>query len=134
MRSLKAAVFAALFAGLLSGPVQASDAAGTPAPRTGPAYISVPSLIVNLTSTTQDDHFLKMRIALEVENPSGKDAVQAMMPKVIDGINTYLRDLKPQDLVGAAGVELVRKALQERLSHVLDTTVTNILFAEFLVN
>lgn len=101
---------------------------------TGPQFMEIPDLIVNLNSTSSQPRFLKLRVQIEVKNPQDLAAVQAVAPRVIDHFQTYLRELRVQDLKGSAGIYKLRQELVRRVNAAAyPVAIKDVLFQEILI-
>ena len=99
----------------------------------GPAFLKVPDLIVNLTSDSQP-RYLRLSIQLELENEADLKAVEAVLPRVIDQFQTYLRELRVQDLRGSKGMYRLQMELLSRVNAAAaPTQVKDVLFQEILI-
>jgi len=97
-------------------------------------YVPMPDLLVNLSSTGKRNNFIKLKITLELEKPTDQDRVKTMQPRIVDNFQTYLRDLRLEDLQGAQGLFRLREELLVRINAaVAPAKVTDILFQEMLV-
>jgi flagellar protein FliL len=57
-----------------------------------------------------------------------------VMPRIVDSFQVYLRELRVEDLQGAAGVHLLREELLTRVNaSVKPVKVNDVLFREMLV-
>lgn len=99
------------------------------------AYFDVPDLLVNLsTSATDRTQFLKAKVVLELPDPALTTQVQAVMPRVMDVFQTYLRELRPSDLEGSAGIYRLREELTRRVNAAIAPGRVNaVLFKEIVV-
>ena len=60
--------------------------------------------------------------------------IQTTMPRVMDAFQTYLRELRPEDLRGSAGLYRLREELLARVNtSAQPAKVTDVLFKEMLV-
>ncbi|MGB0671706.1 MAG: flagellar basal body-associated FliL family protein [Rhodospirillales bacterium] len=113
---------AAYFTGLLDPVVEMLLGSGeAPAeeaeegPLSGAAvFFDLPELLVNLNTGGRKSTFLKIRVALELERPEDIPKVEALMPRVIDNFQVYLRELRVEDLTGSAGMYRLREELLAR--------------------
>ena len=97
-------------------------------------FMDLPDMLVNLQSTGRKQSFLKIHVALELENPADQPKVDAVMPRIVDSFQVYLRELRTDDLQGAAGMHLLREELLSRVSlAVQPVKVKDILFREILI-
>lgn len=97
------------------------------------AFFALPDLIVNLSSKS-GSKFLKLKVQLEIEDEADLPAIEAVTPRVIDQFQTYLREMRVEDLRGSAGIYRLRQELLYRVniaSH--PVKVKDILFQEMLI-
>lgn len=97
-------------------------------------FYDLPEILVNLNSSGRKQNFLKIRISLELESPLDTVKVDAVMPRIIDNFQVYLRELRIEDLQGSAGLLRLREELLTRVnSSVKPAKVNDVLFKEMLV-
>ncbi|MDX2073622.1 MAG: flagellar basal body-associated FliL family protein [Alphaproteobacteria bacterium] len=97
-------------------------------------YYSMPEMIINLATSTKQASFLKARIILELPNKLDAITVEANLPRLMDAFNTYVRELRPSDLSGSAGITRLREELLLRANKALEPTkVNDVLFKEIVV-
>lgn len=116
----------------------ARGAANAPAggPRKPSAFLDLPELTVNLAAGGQQDRqqFLRMKIALEVQEQKVVTEIQPMMPRVLDTFQVFMRELRPQDLEGSAGLYRLKEELTRRVNvAVFPARVDAVLFKELMV-
>jgi flagellar FliL protein len=99
----------------------------------GPAFLKVPDLIVNLASEGQP-RYLRLSIQLELKNEADLKAIEAVLPRVVDQFQTYLRELRVQDLRGSKGMYRLQMELLSRVNAAAaPTEVKDVLFQEILI-
>jgi flagellar FliL protein len=124
---------AAYFMGMFGGKA-AHKEGEKPAVPVLATYVQLPDLLVNLSSSGRRNNFIKLKITLELEKATDQDRVKTMQPRIIDNFQTYLRDLRLEDLQGAQGLFRLREELLVRINAaVAPAKVTDILFQEMLV-
>lgn len=97
-------------------------------------FYDVPEQLYNLNTGGQGSSFLRVRIALEIDRESYRADLDAKLPRVLDEFNAYMRELRPEDLNGAAGIFRLKEELLMRINQaVAPTRVKDVLFQEFLV-
>lgn len=97
------------------------------------AFFPLPDFIVNLSSST-GARFLKLKVQLEIENETDLPAIEAITPRVIDQFQTYLREMRVEDLKGSAGIYRLRQELLYRVNIAAHPIkVTDVLFQEMLI-
>jgi len=96
-------------------------------------FYALPDLIVNLSSN-QGSRFLKLKVQLEIEDDSKLPEIEAITPRVIDQFQTYLREMRVEDLRGSAGIYRLRQELLYRVNIAAHPVkVTDVLFQEMLI-
>ena len=108
--------------------------AEAPAPKP-PVYIDVPEMLVNLAGQPGERVlYLKAKIVLEVKEDKQVEAIKPTMPPVTDIFQTYMRELRPADLNGSAGLFRLREELTRRVNVTIAPQQVNaVLFKEIVV-
>lgn len=129
----------AYFMGLLDPLIdkQAAHGEGEEAAEAAPTasiYYDLPELLVNLNTGSRKSNFLKISVALELDDEATIDRLQTVMPRIIDNFQVYLRELRIEDLSGSAGIERLREELLLRVNAAIrPAKVRDVLFKEMLV-
>jgi flagellar FliL protein len=99
------------------------------------AFFDVPEVLVNLsTSGGERTQYLKVKIVLELPDATVQPQIQATMPRVMDAFQTYLRELRPTDLDGSAGLYRLKEELTRRINvAVAPGRINAVLFKEIVV-
>jgi flagellar protein FliL len=125
------------FTGLLPGwlglshPQQAAAAAQKPAE---PIYIDLPEMVANLNGNPRRPSYVKLVARIEVEHPEDAERVRQAMPRLQDLFQTYLREMRPEELRGSAGVYRLREELIARAdAAAAPARVTDVLFTQMLI-
>lgn len=102
---------------------------------TGPgAFFTIPDMIVNLSAGARQPRFLKVSLKVELERPEDVPRFEAVLPRVIDQFQTYLRELRIEDLRGSSGMYRMKIELLSRVRAAApDIRIRDILFQEVLV-
>lgn len=110
---------------------KAEEAAKPPKPM---VFYNLPELLVNLNSQGRRASFLKISLSLELSDPADIPRIEAVLPRVVDAFQTYMRELRPEDLRGSAGLYRLREELLARVNtSAQPARVTDVLFKEMLV-
>lgn len=97
-------------------------------------YYDIPDIIVNLNDPGSKQRFLKLSISLEIPTKEDQPKLEAVMPRITDHFQTYLRELRVEDLRGSAGVYRLRQELLDRVKNAANPVVVrDVLFREILV-
>jgi len=110
----------------------APSSASAAAPST--FIFNLPEMTVNLNTNGQGESFMKVTVALEVADQAMMTEIQPRMAKVVDAFQVYLRELRPSDLQGSAGIYRLKEELLRRVNvAVAPAQIDGILFKEILV-
>jgi flagellar FliL protein len=99
-----------------------------------PIYYDMPEMLVNLSTSDSRQSYLKIAISFELEDEVAISELKKVMPRIVDNFQTYLRELRPEDLSGSAGVYRLKEELLTRVNTAVHPIVIyDVLFAEMLV-
>ncbi len=100
-----------------------------------PAFIEIPDMLVNLAGLPGERvQYLKVKLTLEVKEEKQVEAIKPNLPRVTDLFQTYLRELRPIDLNGSAGLFRLKEELTRRVNAaVAPNEVSAVLFKEIVV-
>lgn len=109
--------------------------AEAPPPPKPPVFVDMPELLVNMTPVPGErPQYLKIKLVLEVKEAPQAALIQPNIPRVMDIFQTYLREVRPNDLNGSAGMFRLKEELTRRVNvAVAPTQVSAVLFKEILV-
>lgn len=97
-------------------------------------FYDLPEMLVNLNSGGRQSAFLKIQVSLELGDPEAIPLIEAVLPRIIDNFQVYLRELRPEELGGTKGVVRLKEELLVRVNAAVDPVkVYDILFKEILV-
>jgi flagellar FliL protein len=98
-------------------------------------FFDLPDFLVNLNAgASKKASFLKLSVSLELDKQDDTARLQAVMPRIVDNFQIYLRELRIEDLRGSGGVYRLREELLARVNAaVAPVKVTDVLFKEMLV-
>ena len=100
-----------------------------------PVFVDVPDILVNLTGNPGERvQYLKVKVVLELKDEKQVEEIKPTMPRVTDIFQTYLRELRPSDLNGSAGLFRLKEELTRRVNNaVAPIKVSAVLFKEIVV-
>jgi flagellar FliL protein len=100
-----------------------------------PCYYAMPKLVMNLASTGGARAvMMELELSLESSSPSAFNKVPEMMPRLKDTLNSFLRELRVEDLNGSGGTYTLRRELLKRFITVLDPkTIDAVLIEGMLI-
>lgn len=82
------------------------------------SYIEVPPMMVNLRGGGAQAKFVKVRFIV-VAADGKTDAVKARLPVILDALQPFLRELRPDDLNGSAAVFRIKEEMLRRCTEAL---------------
>lgn len=102
---------------------------------TGPGvFFTIPDMIVNLSSNAKQPRFLKISLKVELDKAEDQARFEAILPRVIDQFQTYLRELRIEDLRGSSGMYRMKIELLSRVRAAApELKIRDVLFQEILV-
>jgi flagellar FliL protein len=100
-----------------------------------PSFVEVPDLLVNMVGAPGERvQYLKVKLVLEVREEKQVEAIKPSMPRVTDIFQSYLRELRPGDLNGSAGLFRLKEELTKRINVALAPNQINaVLFKEVVI-
>ena len=100
-----------------------------------PSFVEVPDMTINLVGAPGERvQYLKVKIVLEVKEEKQVEAIKPTLPRVTDLFQTYLRELRPSDINGSAGLFRLKEELTKRVNNaVAPQHVNAVLFKEIVV-
>ena len=126
------------FSGILPGllgmnhdePLHAAEA-----PRAGPpVFVDLPDMVANLAGSSGKPSYVRLQARLEVPKQEDADKVKAAMPRLQDMFQTYLREMRPEELRGSAGTYRLREEFLGRANvAVAPARVNDVLFTQLLI-
>jgi flagellar FliL protein len=99
------------------------------------AFLKIPDLIVNLSTPEGGaPRYLRLSVQLELASQADVAAVEKVLPRVVDQFQTYLRELRVQDLHGSKGMYRLQMELLSRVNAAAaPIQVKDVLFQEILI-
>jgi flagellar FliL protein len=99
-----------------------------------PIYVDMPDMVANLNGDPRRPSYLKLQSRLEVSKAEDVEKVKQAMPRLLDLFQTYLREMRPEELRGSAGTYRLREELIARANvAVTPAKVTDVLFTQLLI-
>ena len=101
----------------------------------GVLFYTMPDVVVNLQTADGKPTFLKLKLTLELPDQETVDALDPNMPRLQDMFQTFLRELRPEDLSGSQGSYQLRMEILRRVNMVIAPSKANaVLIEEMLIN
>jgi flagellar FliL protein len=116
---------------------KAEAAAAANVPKAKPVvFLDMPDVLVNLSSGGGNERtqYLKVKVTLELPDEAMSAQIQPVMPRLMDAFQTYLRELRPTDLDGSAGLYRLKEELTRRVNaSIAPSRINAVLFKEIVV-
>ena len=126
--------FSGLIPGLLQGHSGEKQQAAGGAAAQAPVFMDLPDIVTNLNNGGRRASFIKLRAKLELARKEDIATVTDAMPRVLDLFQSYLREVRPEELRGSAGTYRLREELVGRTNiAAAPARVLDVLFVELLV-
>lgn len=128
----------AFFSGLFdSGPMEAESGveAGVVANSSQEAvFYDLPDMLVNLNTGSKKKAYLKLAISLELNHFSDISNIERVLPRIMDSLQIFVREMRSEDLTGSAGMyRLKEKILRRANIAVHPIQIKDVLFKELLI-
>jgi flagellar FliL protein len=115
-----------------------APAAGAPVIKEGPdgvVFYTLPDIVVNMQAADGRSTFLKLKLTFELPDEETADNLTPNLPRLQDMFQTFLRELRPEDLNGSQGSYQLRAELLRRVNLVAAPSKVNaVLIEEMLIN
>lgn len=107
---------------------------GSEGGKTSLAFLPVPPMLVNLKSEDGVPRNFRLKVFLELKSSKDRDKVEAILPRVINEFQIYLRELYVKDLKGSAGIYRLKIELLWRVNQAVEPIeIKDVLFQEILI-
>jgi len=101
----------------------------------GVLFYTMPDVVVNMQTADGRPTFLKLKLTLELPDQATVEALEPNMPRLQDMFQTFLRELRPEDLSGSQGSYQLRMEILRRVNLVISPSRANaVLIEEMLIN
>jgi flagellar protein FliL len=101
----------------------------------GVVYYTLPDMVVNMQTADGRPTFLKLKLTFELPDGSVVDSLEPARPRLQDMFQTFLRELRPEDLAGSQGSYQLRMEILRRVNLVVAPAKVNaVLIEEMLIN
>jgi flagellar FliL protein len=101
----------------------------------GILFYTMPDVVVNMQTADGRPTFLKLKLTLELPDQETVDNLEPNMPRLQDMFQTFLRELRPEDLSGSQGSYQLRMEILRRVNLVISPSKANaVLIEEMLIN
>ena len=117
-----------------AGKAEEAEAAAANAAPVAAHYLDLDEMVITLGGVGRKSSFLKMRLSLELRSPDDEARIKAILPRIVDNFQVFLRELRIEELQGSQGLYRVKEELLARVNAAAHPTkVRDVLFREMLV-
>ena len=96
-----------------------------------PVFYDMPEIVIRLDGG--QGPYLKLATVLDLAPEHTPEEIKAIEPRLLDMMQTYLIELKPDDIKGTAGMYRVRQELLRRVNDVVPGSTKDILFKTIIL-
>ncbi len=97
-------------------------------------FVELPSMKINLKPGESNYTYIEISIALELSKASDKKDISALLPRIQDAINIYLREVSSSELQESGSLYRMKEALLERINFLIAPAhINDVLFKELFV-
>ncbi|MDQ7813741.1 flagellar basal body-associated FliL family protein [Brevundimonas sp.] len=82
----------------------------------GVTFYTLPDMVVNIQAADGRPTYLKLKLTLEMHDAALAAHLQSEMPRMQDMFQSFLRELRPEDLAGSAGSFQLRAEILRRVN------------------
>ena len=82
----------------------------------GETFFTLPDLVTNIQSSDGRPVHLKLKLTLEMQDPAVAEHLQAEMPRMNDMFQSFLREVRPEEMNGSAGTFQLRAEILRRVN------------------
>ncbi len=101
----------------------------------GVVFYTPPDIVANMDTADGKPTFLKLKLTFELPDHDTADTIDEDMPRLQDMFQTFLRELRPEDLSGSEGSYQLRMELLRRVNLIIaPAKVNTVLIEEMLIN
>jgi flagellar FliL protein len=100
----------------------------------GEGFLTMPDLIVNITTADSRPAYLKLRVTLQAKDMGTAETIKPLLPRILDQYMGFLRELRMEDIAGSAGYSRLQLELLKRVNlAIAPAQVDAVLIEEMLV-
>lgn len=114
----------------------AAEAAAAAAKKQAITFVEMKEMMIGISAGGQQDRqpIIKIKVVLEIADPKTSEQIKPLLPRVEDAFQVFMRELRPADLEGSAGMYRLKEELLRRVNvTVYPARVDAVLFKELLL-
>lgn len=79
-------------------------------------FVDMQEMLVTIRTDDNRPTYLSLQVSLEVNKNEDVDTLNAALPRIVDKFQVYLKELRLEDLTGAAGTQRIKEELLRRVN------------------
>ena len=100
----------------------------------GVVFYTLPDIVVNMQTADGKPTYLKLKLTLELPTQETVDVIEPNRPRLQDMFQSFLRELRPEDLAGSQGSYELRTEILRRVNLVIaPAKINSVLIEEMLI-
>ena len=100
----------------------------------GVVFYTLPDIVVNMQTADGKPSYLKLKLTLELPSQDTVDVLDPNRPRLQDMFQSFLRELRPEDLAGSQGSYQLRMEILRRVNLVIaPAKINSVLIEEMLI-
>ena len=99
-------------------------------------FVEMKDMMIGISGGGQQERqpIIKIKVVLEIADAKVSDEIKPLLPRVEDAFQVFMRELRPSDLEGSAGMYRLKEELLRRVNvTVYPAKIDAVLFKELLV-
>lgn len=116
---------------LFAGPAAEGHTADVVEEGPPPVFYDMPEIVIRLDGG--QGPYLKLATVLDLAAERTPEEIKAIEPRLLDMMQTYLIELKPEDIRGTAGMYRMRQELLRRVNDTLPGSTRDVLFKTIIL-
>jgi flagellar FliL protein len=96
-----------------------------------PVFYDMPEIVIRLDGG--QGPYLKLATVLDLAAEHSAEEIKTVEPRLLDAMQTYLIELKPDDIKGTAGMYRMRQELLRRINDALPGSTRDVLFKTLIL-
>jgi flagellar FliL protein len=96
-----------------------------------PVFHDMPEIVIRLDGG--QGPYMKLATVLDLAAPHWAKEIKAVEPRLLDMMQTYLIELKPEDIKGTAGMYRMRQELLRRINDAVPGSTRDVLFKTLIL-
>lgn len=117
-------------------PEQIAAAEHAKAAKKPASFVEMRDMMIGISPGGQQDRqpIIKVKVVLEIADAKVSEEIKPLLPRVEDAFQVFMRELRPADLEGSAGMYRLKEELLRRVNvTVYPARIDAVLFKELLV-